>query len=133
MAWQDHRAGNYDVYVACTDNAFVSQTLWQVTSNAADQTDPAIAIAADNTVYLVWTDLRNGSADIYGASSGNGFASNVPIVTASGNQTDPAIAVEPSGSVLHLGVGGRHHRQCGYLLRHLQRPAVQPPDGRQHR
>jgi len=102
VAWQDDRAGNADVYVAFSDNGFIGQTFTQVTNNAAAQTDPAITIGADNAVYVVWTDTRGGSADLYGASSANGFGSNVPFVNASGNQTDPSLAVEPTGSVLHL-------------------------------
>jgi hypothetical protein len=60
-----------------------------------------LAVASDGAVYLVWTDLRNGPADIYGASSASSWA-NVPIVTNPGNQSNPALAVEPDTSVLHL-------------------------------
>jgi hypothetical protein len=55
-----------------------------------------------NTVYVVWTDKRNGSNDIYGAASNSGPWTNVPIVNKAGNQSSPAIAAETAGSILHL-------------------------------
>jgi hypothetical protein len=53
-------------------------------------------------VYLVWTDQRKGSADVYGSSSRASAWANVPIAAGPGNQRDPAIAVEPGGSLLHV-------------------------------
>lgn len=102
VAWQDNRRGNYDIFVSFTDNAFIGQTYWQVTNNAAEQTDPAIAITPGNTVYVAWTDKRNVNADIYCASSANSFGTNVPLVSGPGNQTDVAIASEPAGAAVHL-------------------------------
>ncbi len=103
VAWQDNRVGNDNIMVASADASLLGQTTWQVTSSAAAaHTNPALAIAADNTVFVVWTDQRNGSADVYGSSSWNNFGTNVPIVTGSGNQTEPAMAIEASGMGLHL-------------------------------
>lgn len=102
VAWQDDRNGNQDIYVASSANAFASSTVARVTNDAANQTQPDIAVDAQNTVYIVWTDMRNGQADICGAASNNGPWTNVPIVTSAGNQTDPALVAEPGGSVLHL-------------------------------
>jgi hypothetical protein len=103
VAWQDNRVGNDNIVVASADASLLGQTTWQVTSDAAAaHANPALAIAADNTIYVVWADYRNGSADLYGASSGNSFGTNVALVTGSGNQTDPAIAIGLEGAVLHL-------------------------------
>ncbi len=102
VAWQDDRAGNDDVYVAFTDDELLGPTVVRVTTDTAAQTDPAIAIGRDHAVYLVWTDLRNGSADLHGACSADGYRSNVPVVRGPGDQTEPDLAVEPTGSVLHL-------------------------------
>ncbi|HNS20240.1 MAG TPA: putative Ig domain-containing protein [Sedimentisphaerales bacterium] len=100
VAWQDDRSGNQDIYVASSTNAFASITTSAVTTDAADQLAPDIAVDAGNTAYLVWTDKRNGLADIYGASSASSWA-NRPLVTSAGSQTDPALAIAPGGSLLH--------------------------------
>lgn len=102
IAWQDDRDGNQDIYVASSTNAFVSKSESRITANAADQTQPDIAIGEQNAAYVFWTDMRNGQADIYGASSNIGPWTNVPVVAAAGAQTDPAVAAEPGGSTLHL-------------------------------
>jgi len=101
VAWQDDRNGNQDIYVAHSTNAFAGSTVSRVTTNTADQTDPDMAVGEGNTVYLVWTDKRNGQADIYGAAS-NASWTNVALVTGNGNQTGPALAVTPGTSCLHL-------------------------------
>jgi hypothetical protein len=102
VAWQDDGAGNQDIYVATSSNAFSTKTTSQVTTNASDQTDPAIAVDASNTVYLVWTDGRNGTNDVYGAASNSGPWTNVPVATGAGSQSAPVIATESAGTVLHF-------------------------------
>lgn len=101
VAWQDDRNGNQDIYVGSSTNAFAGVSVTRVTTNPADQTDPDLAVGAGNTAYLVWTDGRNGQADIYGATSAAAWA-NVALVTAAGDQTRPAVAVVPGTSDLHL-------------------------------
>ncbi|MBA7670002.1 hypothetical protein ES703_78144 [subsurface metagenome] len=73
----------------------------QITFDTFDQVEPAIAADSDNTIYVVWTDERNGSNDIYGAASNNSWT-NVAIVSNVNNQSSPAIAAESAGSILHL-------------------------------
>jgi hypothetical protein len=102
VAWQDDRHGNQDIYVASSTNSFAASVLSQITTDMANQTDPDLTVDSANHVYVVWTDARNGQADIYGAVSDSGPWTNVPVVTAPGDQTDPAVAAEPDGSVLHL-------------------------------
>jgi len=102
VAWQDDRNGNQDIYVAVSANAFVGNTVSQVTANAADQIQPDITADGQNVIYIVWTDMRNGQADIYGAASNVGPWTNVPVVASASDQTGPVIAAEPGGSVLHL-------------------------------
>ena len=100
VAWQDDRAGNQDICIATSSNGFVTKTVSQITSNTSSQTAPAIAVDSANTAYVLWTDSRNASNDIYGAA-GSPWT-NVPIVTKAGNQSNPAIAVESAGSILHM-------------------------------
>jgi hypothetical protein len=102
IVWQDDRGGNQNIYIASSNNSFVTSTVMQITSDASDQVEPAIAVSSDNTVYCLWKDLRNSSSDIYGAASNNGSWTNVPIVNKAGNQSSPAIAAESSGSILHF-------------------------------
>jgi len=102
IAWQDDRAGNQDIYLATSSDAFANKAVSQITSAVSDQTEPAITVDSGNTVYVVWTDRRNGSSDIYGAASNNGPWTNVPIVSNANNQSSPVIAVEAAGSTLHL-------------------------------
>ena len=66
VTWQDDRAGQEDIYVASSTNDFADSTVTQVTSNGDDQLDPDIAVDGTDTVYLIWTDMRNGQADLYG-------------------------------------------------------------------
>lgn len=102
VAWQDERAGGYDIYIAESSDAFATNTISQVTSDPAAQTQPAIAVNSSNAVYLLWTDARNtaNGTDIYGAA-GSPWT-NVPVVAKAANQSSPVIAVESSGSVLHI-------------------------------
>lgn len=102
VTWEDSRSGNQDVWVAVSSDGFVSKTAKAVTSNALDQTDPRIAVDASNVAYIVWTDSRNGTADVYGAASNSGPWSNVAVATGAGNQSAPVIAAEPTGSTLHF-------------------------------
>ncbi len=103
IAWQDDRSGNQDIYIASSSDGFATETTSRITSDSSDHINPAIAVDSANNVYVVWADSRNGSSDIYGASSNNGPWANVPFVTKPGNQTNPAIATEDGGTILlHL-------------------------------
>jgi len=102
ITWQDDRAGNQEIYIASSSDGFATKTISRITSDSSDHIKPAIAVDSANTVYVVWADSINGSSDIYGAASNNGHWANVPIVTKPGNQTNPAIATEATGTILHL-------------------------------
>jgi hypothetical protein len=102
VTWQDDRNGNQDIYVASSTNAFASKSASRITTDAADQTQPDIAIGEQNTAYVFWTDMRNGQADIYGASSTVGPWTNVPVVTTTSAQTDPAVAATGGRATVHL-------------------------------
>jgi len=100
--WQDDGSGNQDIYIASSSDGFISKAVRQVTSDVSDQSEPAVAVAADNTVYVVWTDKRGGSSDIYGAASNYGPWTNVAVVDKAFDQSSPSIAAEQAGSVIHL-------------------------------
>ncbi|MCK4294795.1 MAG: hypothetical protein KAY65_16465, partial [Planctomycetes bacterium] len=100
VVFQDDRAGNQDIYIAASSNAFLTKTLTRITSDGSDQVAPAIAIDSSNTAYVLWTDGRNSSNDIYGATGSSW--TNVLIIDKAADQSSPAIAVESTGSILHL-------------------------------
>jgi hypothetical protein len=104
IVWQDDRVGtgNHDIYIASSSSDFATKVVSQITSDSSDQNEPAIAADSDNTVYVVWTDARNRSLDIYGAASNNGPWTNVAVISKDDKQKDPAIAAEATGSILHL-------------------------------
>ncbi|MHC4120774.1 MAG: InlB B-repeat-containing protein, partial [Planctomycetota bacterium] len=102
VVWQDDRAGNQDIYLAESSDGFVTNAITQITSHTSEQTSPAVAVNSSGNVYVLWTDARNAAngTDIYGAS-GSPWT-NVPIVGKAGNQSNPEIAIESAGSVLHM-------------------------------
>ncbi len=102
VTWQDDVSGNHDIFLSVSNNAFTTKTITQITSNSSGQTEPDITADAGNTIYLAWTDTRNGTSDIYAADSDNGPWTNVAVVNKSGDQTSPEIAAEQTGSILHL-------------------------------
>lgn len=102
IAWERGNIGSRDIYLASCSSSLISKTIARVTSDPADQAEPALAVGSGNTIYLLWTDQRNGSADIYGSSSAASSWSNTAVVTGPGDQSHPAVAVAPGSAVLHI-------------------------------
>ncbi|MCL5282125.1 MAG: InlB B-repeat-containing protein [Planctomycetes bacterium] len=102
VAWQEGPAGNQDIWVASSTNRFETATLSRVTVDPADQTDPAIAVDGQDTIFVLWTDARNGSTNVYGAASNAGPWTNIPVVESESNPSHPVLAVGLSGRTLHL-------------------------------
>lgn len=64
IVWQDRRNGNWDIY----GHNLTSKETFQVISQGANQTRPAITFSPRLNAYVVvWQDDRNGKWDIYGA------------------------------------------------------------------
>jgi len=102
LVWQDDREGNQDICIATSSDGFTTKTVSPITTDPSDQVEPAVAADAGNIIYVVWTDGRNSSTDIYGAASNDGPWTNVPIVSDANNQSSPVMAAESTGSILHL-------------------------------
>ncbi len=101
VVWQDDRGSNQNIFIASSSDGFATKTFAKITSDTFDQVEPAIAADSGNTIYVVWTDGRNSSNDIYGAASNNGWA-NVAVVNDPNNQSSPVIATESTGTILHF-------------------------------
>ena len=101
-AWQEGPTGNQDVCVASSTNRFQTATVSRVTSDPTDQIDPALAVDGQGTIFVLWTDARNGSTDIYGAASNAGPWTNVPIANSESNQSHAALAIGSNGRTLHV-------------------------------
>ena len=107
VAWQDARGAAPDIWLgASADHGATWAEKTQVTNQPTAQTEPAIAIDANNGVYLAWTDARNTATqgtDIYVASSTDAPAwTNHVAVNSPANQSQPAIAMESAGTIGHL-------------------------------
>ncbi len=102
IAWADDRAGNQDIYVARSMDAFTTFAASRITSDGASQSDPAVAIDGQDTIVVLWTDARSGSTDIYGAASSGVAWTNTPVAAGSGNQSQPAVAAASAGSLLYI-------------------------------
>ncbi len=101
VVWQEDHITNQDIYIAASSTGFATKTVSRITSDSFDQVEPAVAADSSNTIYVVWTDGRNNSTDIYGAASNNAWA-NVAVVNDPNNQSSPVIAAESTGTILHL-------------------------------
>lgn len=101
IVWQDARNGHSDIYGASSSSLFVNQTEETVCLAGAEQTEPVIAIDSNNSVFVFWTDTRNGNQDLYGASSTNSWT-QVAVVAGNANQNSPSVGVDPSGTALYL-------------------------------
>ncbi|MBN1805944.1 MAG: putative Ig domain-containing protein [Sedimentisphaerales bacterium] len=102
VVWQDDNSGNQDIYIAASNNGFITKTISQITSDISDQIEPTVAVDSANIIYVVWTDNRSNSSDIYGAASNNGPWQNVAVINNAHNQSNPVIAAESTGSIIHL-------------------------------
>ncbi|MFN2290802.1 MAG: sialidase family protein, partial [Anaerolineae bacterium] len=107
--WQDERSGNFDIYLAYSDDlgdTWSSNQMLNDDVGTEAQLNPSIAIGRGalgpgNRVYVAWQDQRNGNDDIYlvrsddgGANwSSNYFVTDDPDMTAQ-NQAAPSVAVE---------------------------------------
>ncbi|MBI4953407.1 MAG: hypothetical protein HY908_15360, partial [Myxococcales bacterium] len=68
VAWQDLRAGNWDIYAArvSTAGSVLDPAGVPVSSVGSVAIAPSVAFDGTNTV-VVWQDYRNGRSDLYGA------------------------------------------------------------------
>lgn len=102
VAWEDRRAGNFDIRGAIVDNASgtVSVADFVICNVAGDQTRPAVAFDAASGQFLVmWTDSRTpADPNIFGAR-----------VTAAG------AVLDPNGVTISSGANGQFNPRATFL------------------
>jgi len=108
IAWQDARAGNYDVYAQRLNANGEFQ--WTehgipVCSAAQNQQSPSIVSDGDGGAIIAWQDERNGNHDIYaqrvnGSGEMQWAAEGVAVTTATGNQSEPVAISDNGGGII---------------------------------
>ena len=95
LVWVDNRTGNNEIwYKQYTPGVGWDEVDTQVTLNSASQIQPYVDADPMGNLYVVWTDLRNGSAvnwDIYYKDRRDGvWGGEIQLV---GNPTDGGLSV----------------------------------------
>lgn len=108
IAWQDARAGNYDIYVQRLDAN--GGYMWTehgipVCNAPQNQQSPAIVSDGEGGAIIVWQDERNGNHDIYaqrvnGSGEMQWAANGVAATTASNNQSEPVAISDNAGGII---------------------------------
>ncbi len=111
IAWQDARCGSEDIYTSRSHNNFTSygpDKRADDSLGSSSQIEPAVAVASNGTIYVVWQDNRRNAFDydIYLTKSTDGgatFKRNVKVddsnVSKSSWQERPSIAVTSKGDI----------------------------------
>lgn len=107
LAWADRSSGSWEVYAArSTDGGltFTPPAAVNPQATSPGRGYPALAVAADGSVYVAWEDWRNGNGDIFCARSDDGLtfspAVRVNDDAGSAEQGHPALAVGQDGLVV---------------------------------
>jgi len=97
VAWEDDRAGNFDIFVKKSPDNGVTWTQKKLTSNLWDQRYPKIA-AYGYDVHVVWADTSiEGNVEIFYRRSidrGDSYKPETRLTVASGESTFPCVAVK---------------------------------------
>lgn len=108
-AWMDARGGSgYDIYYASrppggtwSANERVNDLPGKAVVSARG---PALALASDGTLYVAWSDTRNGNRDVYAASRPPGgtwgASQRLDDATNTLTQENPTLAVGADGTLI---------------------------------
>lgn len=109
VAWEQTTNGvDSNIWVRSLSMNIPEMPLWQVTTDTADQTQPAVGVNAEDGVYVVWTDARNAATkgtDIYYASYAVGPWTNNKVVGSAANESSPAVATAEEDHVAWVSGG----------------------------
>ncbi len=117
--WQ-HKGATWDIYYSIWDQ---DAKQWHapgglsapIAVDAGDDNDPAIS-SNDTTAMAVWSKDSNGSSIYYSVWDGSRWTAPA-IVSAGQSDTDPAIAMDPSGNALSVWVRGGDSLYYSYYRR----------------
>lgn len=127
-AWMDKRdfRGGYDIYAALSTDGGRSfgpnERVQDLFGENQPQWHPAVAVAPDGRVVVVWDDPRDGSPDLWLSWREDGAWSDdlaVPGAHGPGEQASPSLAFDARGG-LHLAWVER--RAAGSVLRYAYAP-----------
>jgi hypothetical protein len=130
-AWYDLRNGDSDIYFAYrpAGGSWGANVKVNDDTDAALQSQPAIAVDGSGNSYAVWWDVRNGNDDIYFAhrQAGGSWGANVRVNDDSGatSQSFPAIAVDGNGIAYVVWRDERSGASNIYFARSLDAPEYQ--------
>jgi large repetitive protein len=99
IVWEDERLGNKDIYGARVNQAGVVLDPFGIVISNDPNSQSSPTVAFDGVNYLVaWEDMRNGSADIYGARVSQAGTvldpAGIAISTVENDQEYPSIAFD---------------------------------------
>ncbi len=110
LTWSDNRYGDRDVFFVVSpdrgttwgSNVRVNDT---TPGDGSFQANPSFVVDDSGTIYVVWSDDRSGTPQIYFSSSLDGglsFTPNYPILTTVGQQFPqefPTLAIDSQGTL----------------------------------
>ena len=103
VVWYSRRSGNSDIwYKTSPDGGATWSAAAQLTTNTSSDYDPAIAQAADGTLWAVWYSYRSGNADIWYKTSSDGgatWSAATQLTTDTDRDYEPAIAQATDGTL----------------------------------
>src|SRR5262249_59389488 len=102
IAWDDNRAGDFDIYVQRLNSAGGPQWIANGTAlclSTGDQTLPDLAPDGTGGAIVGWQDFRNGNSDVFAQRiAGSGAIqwddAGEPVTAAALDQTDPQIRTD---------------------------------------
>ncbi|MCW5800911.1 MAG: hypothetical protein KIT31_00750 [Deltaproteobacteria bacterium] len=103
LAWGDTRNGSPDImFVRFTGNTKLDANVRSLSTAPLSQSTPAVASSSASSAYVVWSDSRNGTSDIFGnrvnADGTLANATDTPIAVAAAEQLVPAVAANANGT-----------------------------------
>jgi hypothetical protein len=97
VVWQDNRDGNDEIYYKrSTDGGMTWDADLRLTNNPFKSSFPS-AVAMGKTILVVWSDLREGNAEIFGLRSvdnGDTWSADIRLTNTARESLEPKITME---------------------------------------